>query len=364
LKKKPWILGLIVAIALVALVALAHGRIHFNWRIFVEQIQLADWWRIALGVSLIWLAYGLRAARWSVLLGPTQKVSWLKLLGPQVIGFTGVALLGRPADLVRPYLVARKVRVTLSSQVAIYVVERMFDLGAMALIFSTVLFFAPDRATLPHPELLRRIAFTGLIGTIALMTLAAFVKLSGEAMAAGARRIFGGLSPKFGEGVASKLLAFREGLGVLSSVREVAVAYLLSLTMWGMISYAYLETVHAFVKSSQLDGLTLAGCMVLMAASMGGSAIQLPVIGWFTTIGIVAAAMEGFFHAAPEPALGCAAMLLIVTFLSIIPLGLLWARFDRVSLRKVTEESEHAGEELQEHPETLLQSEEAVLARE
>jgi hypothetical protein len=35
-----------------------------------------------------------------------------------------------------------------------------------------------------------------------------------------------------------------------------------------------------------------------------------------------------------------------VTFLGIIPAGLIWARFDRVSLIKVAEESEHAGEEL------------------
>jgi hypothetical protein len=45
--------------------------------------------------------------------------------------------------------------------------------------------------------------------------------------------------------------------------------------------------------------------------------------------------------------MACAATLLLVTFLAIVPVGLVWARFEHVSLRKVTVESEHAGEELE-----------------
>jgi hypothetical protein len=49
-----------------------------------------------------------------------------------------------------------------------------------------------------------------------------------------------------------------------------------------------------------------------------------------------------------ETATACAATLLLVTFLSIVPVGLIWAQFENVSLRKITVESEHAGEELAE----------------
>ena len=84
----------------------------------------------------------------------------------------------------------------------------------------------------------------------------------------------------------------------------------------------------------------------LMASSLVASGFQLPVIGWFTQIGLIAAAMSSFFAVAPEPATACSATLLLVTFLSIIPVGLIWARFEHVSLRKVAVESEHADEEL------------------
>jgi hypothetical protein len=88
--------------------------------------------------------------------------------------------------------------------------------------------------------------------------------------------------------------------------------------------------------------------MLLMASSMVASGFQLPILGWFTQIGIVAAAFSGFFGVAPEPATACAATLLAVTFLSVAPVGLIWARFEHVSLRKVAKESGQAGETLPE----------------
>jgi hypothetical protein len=116
--------------------------------------------------------------------------------------------------------------------------------------------------------------------------------------------------------------------------------------MWVLIALAYLETIQAFSASPQLASLTPAKCVLLMTASGGASIFQLPIIGWFSQIGIVAAALYGFFGAAPEASTACAAMLLLVGFLSIIPVGLIWARFEHVSMRKITAESEHAGEEL------------------
>ena len=40
--------------------------------------------------------------------------------------------------------------------------------------------------------------------------------------------------------------------------------------------------------------------------------------------------------------------MLLVTFLGIVPVGLIWAQLDHISLRKVTVESEHAEEKLEE----------------
>ena len=62
------------------------------------------------------------------------------------------------------------------------------------------------------------------------------------------------------------------------------------------------------------------------------------------TIFIVAAAITGIFGANAEAATACATVLLLTTFLGIVPVGLIWAQLDHISLRKVTVESEHAEE--------------------
>jgi hypothetical protein len=95
--------------------------------------------------------------------------------------------------------------------------------------------------------------------------------------------------------------------------------------------------------------MTLARCLVLMAASMVGSVVQLPVIGWFTQIGVTTGVMQKIFNVQFEPALACGTMLLIVTFMSVIPLGLIWARLEHVSIKKISQESEHFEQEDAEH---------------
>lgn len=346
MKNKRWIFGLLVIAALLLLVLAARSHIHFNWRVFGEQLKHVDGRRVAIGVALIWLGYGLRAARWAVFLKPTKRVSPFKLVGTQVIGFTAVALFGRPADLVRPYLVARRTELPLSAQVAVYTVERMFDAGTMAVIFSLVLLFAPGRHLLPRADLMNRVALSGLAAAVALALFAIFVRISGRRIADLFGRGLGRLSARLGEQAREKILAFRDGLNAIGSFGDFLKATVLSFVMWAMIVFAYLETMWSFTADPVLGHIRLSQCMLLMAVGMLSSAVTLPVIGWFTQIGVIAAALEGFFHVAPEPALGCGALLLIVTFMSVIPLGFGWARFERFSLKKVTAESGHAGVEI------------------
>jgi len=117
----------------------------------------------------------------------------------------------------------------------------------------------------------------------------------------------------------------------------------ISLLMWGMIGMAYLQTAHAFVHTPELVGLTYSRTMLLMAASIGGSLLQLPIVGWFTQIAVTATTMHTLYGVPIEAATACGAVLLVVTFLCIIPTGLIYARLEHVSLKKVASESEAAG---------------------
>jgi uncharacterized protein (TIRG00374 family) len=347
LKKNQLIAGLLMLVALVALVVWGRDRIHFDFGVFRAQLAMADWRKIAIGFGCIYVGYIFRAARWALLIKPHKKVSVFSLLGTQVIGFTAIALIGRVADPVRPYLVSKKTGLPLSSQFAVYIVERLFDAGAMALIFSSVILLAPQGA-LPHAEIVRKAGIWGLVLTVAGGLFLVAVRVAGGMVASLMEAAFSLVSSKLGHAVGHKIRTFRAGLDTLRTFSDFGLASLLSLTMWGLITMAYLETTQAFVASPQLASMTLPRCMLLLAFSGGASVFQLPVLGWFTQIGLVAAALSSFYGAAPEASTACAATILLVTFLGIVPVGLVWAQFEHVSLRKVASESGHAGDELSE----------------
>jgi uncharacterized membrane protein YbhN (UPF0104 family) len=322
----------------------------FAWRTFIAQMRQANWWLFGVGLLLIYAAYVLRAVRWVLFLRPTKKVGMFSLLGTQVIGFTAVAMFGRPADLVRPYLVSRRTKIPLPSQVAVWAVERIFDFGSNALIFACILLFAPKSEQVPHPDAVRSLGIAAMVAVVGFTVFALSMRKGGESVARLFGKAFGMISPKLGNSVHEKVLAFRDGLAAVNSLSSFLQALVLSLVMWVMIVYSYLETIHAFTASAPLHTMTLARCVVLMAASQAVSMLQLPVIGWFTQIAAVGEAIQSFFGVASEPALGAATMLLIITFLGVMPIGLIWSRFEHVSLKKLTEESEHAGVEMAVHP--------------
>lgn len=350
MKKNQLIVGLVVLAAIAGLVIWGRNRIHFNFGEFRAQLVLADWRLIAVGGACIYVAYVIRAFRWAYLLRHNKKVHPLSLLGTQVIGFTAIALIGRVADPVRPYLVSKKTGLPLSSQIAVYIVERLFDMGSMALIFSSAIllaawFGAPN--AMPHPELVKKSGYWGMAGTLAGASFLIAVRFAGNAVAAFFERTLGVLSKKIGQAAGHKIREFRTGLDTMRSIGDFGLAAGLSIGMWLLIAAAYLATTKAFVASPELASMTPAKCVLLMVVSGVSSLAQLPVLGWFWQIGVVAAAIAKFFNVAPEASTACAAMLLVVTFLEIIPIGLVWAQFEHVSLRKVTAESGHAGEGLE-----------------
>lgn len=345
MKKSQWILGLLVFVALAVLFVWGRARIHFSFHVFGSQVVLADWYKIGIAIACIYSAYVFRSVRWSLLMRHNKKVPPFSLLGTQVIGFTAVALIGRFADPVRPYLVAKKTGEPLSSQIAVYIVERLFDFGTMALIISSVILLAPT-GQLPHHEILRKAGYGGLAVTLLGGLFLFILRVTGGLAAALLERVFGIASKKLGTAVGNKVRAFRAGLDTMHNFTDFAYTASLSLGMWVVITLAYWECLRAFTASPQLAATTLVNCILLLAISGGASVLQLPILGWFSQIAFVAAALSSFFGVAPEAATACAATILLVTFLSVIPVGLLWAHFEHLSLRKVTLESERAEEEL------------------
>ncbi|MGH9562527.1 MAG: lysylphosphatidylglycerol synthase domain-containing protein, partial [Terracidiphilus sp.] len=247
MKKNQWIVGLLVLIALGALGLWARTRVHFDFHVFATQVALANWWMIILGGLCIYAGFVFRAFRWSALVRHTQHVPPLSLVGTQVIGFTAVALIGRVADPVRPFLVAKKTGLPLSTQIAVYIVERLLDAGSVALVFSVAMIWVPSDqilSALAHTWLLAHLAqhhrtlalFAARYGTLVLTLLGTVflfaVRLAGGPVAAFCERSFGMVSKNLGQSIAHKIRAFHSGLDTIRSFRDFAVVTGLSLSMW------------------------------------------------------------------------------------------------------------------------------------
>ena len=78
-----------------------------------------------------------------------------------------------------------------------------------------------------------------------------------------------------------------------------------------------------------------------MFASVAGGIIQLPLVGGGSQLATIAVLSQTFDYAdSPELAVSCGMLLWLVTFMSVVPLGLVLAHRERISLRRLSAESE------------------------
>lgn len=317
----------------------------FDWSTLTQTFDSIRWSRLVLATVLIYGAYIARAFRWSVFLRPTKPASPAEMVPAQFIGFTSVAILGRLGEFVRPYLVARRQLVTFTSQLAVYAVERVFDLLAAASIIAVTLSVSPSVQNLPHHEQFRRAGYLGIAAALVLACIAVAIRVSGHKMADLAARWFGMISKKLAHGIHEKILAFSHGLDAIAGWGALLEALFYSLLTWGLIALAYIVVVHSFTVP-ELASIPPAQTILLMAGSLFGSFAQLPAIGGGSQVAIIYV-LTSVLRVGPEAATACALTLYVVTFLTVIPAGLIFARVEQVSLRNVARESELEEEELE-----------------
>ncbi len=328
---------LIWAIVVAVLAALVYSQVrtwrHFDWNTFGNQISDLNWFMVAGAVALIYLTYFLRALRWKIFLRPVCHVHARRLIAPTFIGFAGLALLGRPGEFIRPYVIARKEGLNISSQIGVWTVERIFDLGAYALLAAVDIFTAKN---LPDPGIFNKAGFVLIAMTAGLAVGAYFMRCEGRAVAAWLERRFHGFAPHFGSHVAAKARAFSEGLNTIHDAGSFLQLAAASLGVWLSITLAYLLVVHSF---PDLRHLPYSDIMLLVGFSMVGGIVQLPAVGGGSQLATIGALLK-VFDVPKELAIGCGILLWLVTFVAVTPTGLALARREHVSIRKLTEQSQ------------------------
>src|SRR5215469_12230428 len=113
-KKRVLVSAVVVAILCLLIYLQVRTWRKFDWAAFWSETDHIRWIDILAGIGFTYLTCYLRAVRWRIFMKPMRKTTSLALVGPQFVGFTALALLGRAGEVVRPYLIAKKEKVTLT----------------------------------------------------------------------------------------------------------------------------------------------------------------------------------------------------------------------------------------------------------
>jgi len=363
--KKKQILSLVIVAAILGALVYFQFRSWrtFDWAKFRHYTGGVSLWHIGAGVALIYLAYVMRAIRWAIFLKPTAPTSVRRLIAPQIIGFAALGLFGRAGEFARPYLIARKEKLTFTSQLAVWTVERFFDLGSVLVLM--VGFFALKGGVIA--QVLLQAVRHGLHAAaqnaghklpLALAGLAALAVLFFALQRA---------SGKMAAALRVRLLAFKQGFNTIHDAKSFVQIVVVSMCMWLMIAGAYIQVLHAYPqipvavagdpagvqRVARMNTMNLDDVLLVMGSSMLGSVVQLPGGVGGSQLAVIGILQSNLFSSEPynitrELAVSCGIMLWLVTFMSVIPAGVLLARYEKISFLRLSEESAQEEEEVEE----------------
>jgi uncharacterized protein (TIRG00374 family) len=337
---------LAVAFLIAALLAwlLFTGRLalpSFDWKLAARTFAHIHWQWVALSLLPILGTYWGRALRWAVFLKPLKPhPSMRNLLSATVIGFTAITLFGRPGEFVRPYLIARKEQVPVTSQLAAWVLERIFDLLMALLLFTFALARVQSSDLHVGAKLTWVLAAGGKVGgTLGAVIL--LVLLSLRHFAEPLRlRILGALHhlpEKRSAGFERIVNALFQGVESTRSDAALFLVLCYSVLEWVLICLCYWCLARSFAG---IVNLGLVDVLILMGFISFGSIVQIPGVGGGMQVVSVLVLTE-LFGIRFELASAFAVFLWAITFVAIVPLGLsvaLKEGLDWHSLRRLGQE--------------------------
>ncbi len=330
---------ILATIVLTTIVLLFYGlgkqRAEFRWDLFLSTFSNIHWGWFAASLAFAVSTYLGRAIRWQVMIRPVRRQASLwNLFVATVIGFTAIVFFGRPGEIVRPYLIAQKENVSLSSQLAAWLLERIYDLLCVLFIFGFALSQVRHTSTEAGSsmEWILRTGghFVGILGTVCLAVLIAFGLFPNFVE----KRLLGALSilpEKFQTRVSEVTKAFLSGT---SSTRNRGFVFQLvcySFAEWLLIVLCVQCLLLAFPATAHMG---MIDAIVVVGFVAFGGVVQIPGVGGGMQVATVLVLTE-LFRIPLEIAGGVAILVWFITCLAIVPLGVALAVHDGLKWRNL-----------------------------
>ncbi len=240
-----------VALCLLATALLWWFGRNLDWREVGHRVSSANPYLLIVAVAIICLAYGVRAFRWGALLKPLVPARLSDLFVATTIGFSAVFLIGRAGEFVRPVVLPmRDPRVRPSASLVTILVERIYDMMAVALMFAlNLIWFQP---VVTHEISFSRVRMVGFgmlaVTILGLIFLVWYRKKSAWLIEILERRVSRWrFIPKRLLKLAMRLLEqLSQALRVLVNARELAETIGWTVLLWFGVALANFLVMRAF----------------------------------------------------------------------------------------------------------------------
>jgi uncharacterized protein (TIRG00374 family) len=278
--------------------------------------------------------YG-RALRWAVLIRPVKPRSRLwNLFSATVIGFTAITLLGRPGEIVRPYLVSIKERVSLSSQLASLLLERIFDLLMALLVFGFALSRVQSSGVATGPAMGwvlaaggKAAAIVAIVSVLVLMLIRHFSETMRVRLLEGIRVLPAAMYHR-----AERFVnAFVQGVEATRRPSSLALLSAYTVFEWALIAASTVSLIRAFGTLP----LNLVDSLIFLGFVSFGAVIQIPGIGGGVQVVAVLVLTE-LFRVPLEVATSVSILFWISNFVVVVPFGFLLALHEGITWNRMS----------------------------
>jgi uncharacterized protein (TIRG00374 family) len=298
---------------------------------------------LVLALIVTALTYVLRALRWQYLLAPIGATHFGNAFRTTVIGFAASFLLpARAGEVIRPYLLARKENLSATAAFATIIIERLLDLITVLLLFGAFVAVVPGGGVSGDPTAFARVKLGGQLAALAaLCGLGVLFVLAGhpERMGLWALRVERILPATLARAVARFVESFAQGLAVMRQPLRLLVALAWSFPIWISIAAGIWLTSLAFHITFPFAGTFLVTMLLVVGVAMPTPG----AIGGFHTAYQIA--VQTFFGAPDDRAVGGAIVLHAISFVPVTILGIIFMAREGLTLGRARSLAEEAGGE-------------------
>ncbi len=315
----------------VALVLLGWFVHRLEWHVVQESFRQMDGRFILLGMCPIVLTYLVRSLRWQIFLAPIGTSGIRDLFAANTVGYSAIFIFGRVGEAVRPVILSLRECIRPSASVATLVVERIYDMVAVGVLFALDL--------TAGSELSRRVADAHVLNALKMTGWILLLIIGGGiyGLSLFRRRAPGVLAfverhlawlPTSARLVILHVLGhLAEGLYVLHDLRGFVLTLGYTVLLWGLVVISFFCVGLAFGVE-----LSLPSILFILGWAMIGSVVPTPggSAGAFHTT-----AMAGLMWVGVEKNLAAsvAIMLHIVSFGTALVFGPYFLIRDGLSVR-------------------------------